>query len=277
MNGDRRPAEHEAHGVSLAQHPARRDSEFMSDLPWAKCFVDPDNPAEPATIRLRQVTRKTFVLESSMRYTGPTGVEGLPESALTLRPSDLGPDARTDLASVPAALRWFVSSYDVHTPAALLHDRLIGKTAISGVPDTDADRFFRFMLKELGVRFMRRWMMWTAVAFGSRWRAGGARRFLLLLWVLLAVGGISSAVYGAVRPDWTVLTVAVVAPLLASFLWGRQYGAGLTAAATAIWVLPPTLIGAIGFGVYYLLEQLIALLPLPSRVAGDEPIKYRNF
>lgn len=249
----------------------------MTDLPWAKCFVDPDNASEPAQVRLRQVTRKSFVLESSMRYTGTTGVAGLPERALTLRPPDLGPAAETDLASVPAALRWFVSSYDVHTPAALLHDRLIGGTAIEGVSDTDADRFFRFMLKELGVRLIRRWMMWTAVAFGTRWRARGRVRGLLLAWSFLAAAGMAAAVYGAVHPDWRVLVVAVAAPVPASLLWGRQYGAGLTAAATAIWVLPPTVLGVVGFGVYFLLEQLVSRLPLPRSVAGDEPIRYRNF
>jgi hypothetical protein len=166
-------------------------------------------------------------------------VENFPDAACVLRPADLGDPALTDLASVPTALRWFVSTYDVHTPAALLHDRLIGPTNMPGVSDADADRFFRFMLKALGVRFVRRWMMWTAVAFGTRSRNPRLRP-LLIIWLLAAVAGISTLVYGSLVQNWCLVIVAAIAPFPASLLWGRQYGAGLTAAATAVWVLPPT-------------------------------------
>lgn len=106
----------------------------MTDPPWAGCFINPDDKSKPASICLRQVSQKTFVLESSMRYSGPTGVKGLPEKALTLRPHDLGPGAFTDLTSVPVALRWFVGPYGAHTPAALLHDRLIGEPGWTASP-----------------------------------------------------------------------------------------------------------------------------------------------
>ncbi|MGH3387172.1 MAG: DUF1353 domain-containing protein [Nocardioidaceae bacterium] len=244
--------------------------------PWGNCFVDPDDETQPAVVRVRQIDRKSFLLESSMRFIGPAGVDGLPDEARTLRPEDLGPEPITDLASVPSALRWFIGTYGVHTPAALVHDRLIGDTALPGVSDTDADRFFRFMLKAVGVRFIRRWMMWTAVAFGTRWRAGGIRRVTLLIWVVCAAAGMTAAYRGVVSGNWWLMLAAVVAPFVAALLWDRQYGAGLTAALSAIWVLPPTILGAVGFGFYWLLEHGLAFV-LPPKQAGDEPATYENF
>ena len=185
--------------------------------PWANCFKDPDQPSQPASIQLQQVTRKTFILGSSLEYIGETGVPTLPADACVLRPEDLGDPALTDLASVPSALRWFVSSYDVHTPAALLHDRLIGPTNDLGVSEIDADRFFRYMLKALGVRFVRRWMMWTAVAFGTRWRSKHLRP-MLILWLLAAVTGMSTFVYGLFVHNWWLVIVAALAPLPTSLV-----------------------------------------------------------
>ena len=248
----------------------------LPTAPWATCFRDPDQPDQPATVELQQVTRKSFVLRSSLEYIGETGVPNLPDAARVLRPENLGDPALTDLASVPSALRWFVSPYDVHTPAALLHDRLIGPTNDLGVSDLHADRFFRFMLKALGVRFVRRWMMWTAVAFGTRWRSTKLRP-LLILWLLAAVTGMSAFFYGlSVQSGWLVLA-AVLAPIPACLLWGRQYGAGLTAAGTALWVLPPTILAAAGFWIYWLVEKAVSALPVGHAVKGDEPVEYKHF
>lgn len=249
---------------------------LSQSAPWASCFVDPDAPGSPATIRLQQVTRSGFVLESSLEYTGPTGVPGLPVAARVLRPSDLGEPALTDLATVPRALRWFVSTYGVHTPAALLHDRLIGRANDLGVSNVHADRFFRFMLKELGVRFVRRWLMWAAVAFGTRWRTPTLRG-LLVVWVVLAVVGMVVGGYGLVTGQWWLAALAAAASVPVSALWGRQYGAGLAASLTAIWVIPPTLFATLGYGAYWVLEQLVSALPVRRSVKGDEPVGYRHF
>lgn len=245
-----------------------------TDLPWAHCFVDPDDPARPAEVLLRQVTRRCFELESSLLYTGRTGVPDLPAEAVLLRPRDLGERHRTDLTSVPAPLTWLVSPYGVHTPAALLHDRLIGRPGLAGVSDVQADRFFRFMLRELGVRWLRRWLMWSAVALGSRWRAGGLRRVSVVLWVLLSGTGMVLFGVGAVRGSWGLATAAALAPVPAALLWGRQYKAGLIAALSALWVLPPTVFGAAGFWVYAGLERLISLL---TRSEAREPIRRGPF
>jgi hypothetical protein len=144
------------------------------------------------------------------------------------------------------------------------------------VSDADADRFFRFMLQGLGVTFVRRWMMWTAVAFGTRWRSTRLRP-QLILWLLVAVAGMSIFGYGLVVRNWWLVLAATIAPIPASVLWGRQYGAGLTAAATAIWVLPPTILGTVGYWIYWLLEKAVSALPLHSAVKGDEPVDYKHF
>lgn len=222
-------------------------------------FVDPDaRPPTPARIELEQVDSRTFVLRSSLRFTGDTGVEDLPEAARTLRPDDLGPGARTDLASVPAALAWFVGRYGVHTPAVLLHDRLIGRPGLAGVSEQDADRFFRFMLGSLGMPFLRRWLMWAAVAFGTRWRARGWMRARVVAWSVLSVAGMAAFVAALATCQWLLALAAALAPLPASLLWGKQWGAGIVAAYSAPWIGPPTLIGAVGYGVYRGIEWFLS-------------------
>jgi len=48
----------------------------------------------------------------------------------------------------------------------LIHDRLIGiENGPSDLTDVLADRYFRFMIEAVGMSWLRRWMMWAAVAF----------------------------------------------------------------------------------------------------------------
>ena len=77
----------------------------------------------------------------------------------------------TDLASIPPFLTWLVPKDGRHTPAAILHDALIGGTVgvdyqtstEEQVDDAHADYVFREAMKDLGVRWLRRWLMWCAV------------------------------------------------------------------------------------------------------------------
>ena len=245
--------------------------------PWGTVFVDPDaDPPAPARIALEQVDKKAFVLGSAIRFTGESGVAGLPEAALTLRPDDLGPGARTDLASVPAALAWFVGRYGEHTPAVLLHDRLIGRPGLAGVTEQDADRFFRYMLHALGTPFLRRWLMWAAVAFGTRWRAKGRLRALVVAWSVLSLAGMGLFVWALVTGQWLVAAIAALAPLPASAMWGKQWGAGIVAAYSAPWLAPPTVLGAIGYYVYRAIEKVLSFI-VPDERTQDEPVEYPDF
>jgi hypothetical protein len=60
-----------------------------------------------------------------------------------------------------------------------------------------------------------------------------------------------------------------------SLLWGRQYGAGLVAAYNAIWILPPTVLGVIGYAFYTGLEWVVSRLSRGR--SGDERYGYRDF
>ena len=69
----------------------------------------------------------------------------------------------TDFASVPRALTWLVPRYGRYTKAAILHDHLWRLCAAGDFSWVDADGIFRRVMRELGVPFLRRWLMWGAV------------------------------------------------------------------------------------------------------------------
>ena len=217
-------------------------------------------------IPLSQIDAESFHLGAQITYVGErTGLESrLSDTALaeirTVEPCDL---AVTDLASVPAVFQWLVGRYGVHTPAALVHDALIGQPERlpEGMTEAHADRYFRFMLEDLGVPWLRRWLIWTAVALRTRWFAeatpGWKRpRWWLALWVAASVAGMVAVVRAGIDTDWNRMVIALLMPIPAAALWGRQYGAGLIAAYTAPWVLPPAAVGLAGFGFYWLLERI---------------------
>lgn len=185
------------------------------------------------------------------------------DEARTFSPRDDNP---TDLASIPRFMRWFENPYGRHSLAALIHDELITDQVNGGRlgSDTLSDRFFREMMRTSGVPWLKRWIMWSAVALRTRFVAGGARRWSLVAWLILSVVGIACAV-GAVGV-WTLewswplapgasLAVAVALPFAAAPLWGRQWGASLVSAVAALWVVPAAVVASVGFGVYLALER----------------------
>ena len=238
----------------------------MAELepPWKNAFTVETTTAKGMShndIWLAQFSRSEFFLHSTITYVGDeTGLEkyDLNEDTRTfirtVGPDTLGP---TDLASVPGPLRWFVNSYGAHTPAALIHDRLIGnKERPAELTDQMADRYFRFMLKSVNVSWLRRWMMWAAIAIRSRWVSSVLNKAKLVLWVLLSIVGMTALVLAIVTPSWILAGVAVGLPFLAAGLWGRQYAAGLVATLAAPWLLPPTVLAAAGYLVYLVLEAI---------------------
>jgi hypothetical protein len=78
----------------------------------------------------------------------------------------------TDFASIPFFLTWLVPKDGTHTPAAVLHDALIGgqkgvhyeTSAPETIPDRHADYLFREAMRVSGVAWLRRWIMWAAVS-----------------------------------------------------------------------------------------------------------------
>lgn len=253
--------------------------------PWHRAFdVTPGVGSAPGAILLAQVSEREFLLGSTIRFRCEfeTGLEKTVSDETINLIREVGPAtlSDTDLGSVPGVFGWFLSSYGIHTPAVLIHDRLIGWDS----PPSDevwidqyADRYLRFMLKASGVSWLTRWLMWTAVAFRTRWVAPQhqvRRRIGLAVWLLLAIVGITSAVMVAVglwsgwplQPaafGWSVVLgswglpalFAVGLPLPASMLWGKQRGAGLIAVLCGPLVLPPALAGLVGYGVYRVADR----------------------
>ncbi|MEN8238995.1 MAG: DUF1353 domain-containing protein [Actinomycetota bacterium] len=251
----------------------------MTSGPWLNSFEIDGDPN--GYISLDQMGRKEFRLNSTITYIGAeTGLEGmLSDDALaairTVTPEKL---PTTDLVSVPTVLRWFVGRYGVHTPAALIHDWLIPQPStpeIPGMTNEYADRYWRFMLDDLGVRLIRRWLMWAATAARTRWQRDRTGKLLLSVWLLASLAGIAAFVFGLIKGNASVIILAALAPLVFAPLWGRQYGAGIVAAYSAPWIVPPTVFAAGGYVVYLVGEWIISGL-WPSR-SGSQPFRYEDF
>lgn len=192
------------------------------------------------------------------------------DDARTFTPRDENP---TDLASIPRFMRWFENPYGLHSLAALIHDELITSEVNGGRlgSDTLADRFFREMMRCSGVPWLKRWIMWSAVALRTRFVAGGARRWSVVAWLLLSVVGITCAVgaVGAWWLDWSwpfaagwSFALAAALPLLAAPLWGRQWGASLVSAVAALWLVPAAVVAGAGYAVYLGLERVARAIGL---------------
>ena len=262
-----------------------------SETSWHPWRVAPGSGfqvADPSgNVGLIQVNRKNFLVENAFRFadssviamlngrlvrSGKTAEEAKKaiEDAQTFTPTTENP---TDLASIPRYLRWFESAYGVHTLAAIIHDHLIVDKPNGGAleDDTLSDRFFREMMKSAEVPWLKRWIMWSAVALRSRWAVGGIRRLSVLIWLLLSAAGITafvwtigSAAFGWDGPAdaWALLIFALVLPFPAALLWGQQYGAGIVAAIAATWILPAALLAGVGYLVYLGLEWAAGLIGL---------------
>src|SRR4029079_13137851 len=76
---------------------------------------------------------------------------------------------RTDFASVPRVFVWLIPKYGRYTKAAILHDYLCDEANADRFDRDDADGLFRRAMRELGVSFLRRWVMWGAVSLATQW------------------------------------------------------------------------------------------------------------
>ena len=256
-----------------------------SESAWTPWRVAPRSGFEVAdpsgSVGLVQIDDRRFLVQQAFRFSDPdieaeliralvVGGMGDAEArravdeARTFVPRDDNP---TDLASIPRFMRWFENSYGTHSLAALVHDELITGDANGGRlgSDTLSDRFFREMMRAAGVPWLKRWIMWSAVALRTRFAAGGLRRSSVVVWIALSVAGLSAATdaVGAWAFGWPspldplwLLVIAGLLPLLAAGLWGRQWGAGLVSAVTAFWLVPAAAIAGAGYLVYLALEHL---------------------
>jgi hypothetical protein len=222
--------------------------------PWQDGFTVDGVAGGP--VRLHQIERKKFVLKSEIHYGGETGLEDKIDEQTMEDIRTLPAGIKTDLASVPGPLRWFLGSYGAHTPAVLIHDRLIPTPPeLQGkMTDQYADRYLRFMAKDVGMRWLKRWVMWSGVALRTRWAGGGLRKLSVVLWVVAAVAGMITFATAAVDGDIGRMLLATLAVFAFAGLWDRQYGAGVIGGITAPWLLPPAILAVIGLGIYVIFE-----------------------
>jgi Protein of unknown function (DUF1353) len=106
-------------------------------------------------VRPVQPDGRKWRLEQGFTYKGHTDIIEVPQHL------------ETDFASVPRVFVWLLPRYGRWTQAAILHDYLWSEARQGRFDFYDADGIFNRALRELGVPFLRRWVMWTAV----RWAA----------------------------------------------------------------------------------------------------------
>ena len=132
--------------------------------------------SEGAAVVVKEIDAKNWEVEEPFTYTGQTQTFQIPV------------DTPTDFASVPRVFTWLLPRYGKYTLAAILHDYLWRSMAAEGKMDyIDADGTFRRAMRELGVPFVKRWIMWAAVRWGALVKPHGRRRWMRESWRVLLV------------------------------------------------------------------------------------------
>ena len=125
----------------------------------------------------------------------------------------------TDFASVPRMFAWFIPTTGRYTRASILHDWLWSQARLGLIGWRDADALFRRAMREDGVAFLRRWIIWAAVRLGSltHFRAGGAKGwsadFLVILLLFVFIGAI------VVPPALVILLSLTVFLIYEAVVW----------------------------------------------------------
>ena len=176
---------------------------------------DPDS-----TVDVRQFDDQTWTILRAFTYHG------------TMENFEVPAQGRTDFASVPRVFVWFLPRYGRYTRAAILHDYLWSVAVPAGrVTRLDADGIFRAAMRELGVPFLRRWIMWAAVRWGALAKPDGRRgwwkeawRVALITAVALPIVAPAAAVILITLPVFYLLELLVWLPLRATRALRRQHG-----------------------------------------------------
>jgi hypothetical protein len=123
---------------------------------------------------------------------------------------------KTDFASVPRVFVWFLPRYGRYTKAAILHDYLWRNAVRAGeLTLAEADGLFRRAMWELGVPFLRRWLMWGAVRIGALTKPGGRKGWLRDSWRVIPLLLLALPIVG---PPALVILVALAVFYLVELL-----------------------------------------------------------
>lgn len=131
---------------------------------------------------VRQIGDKSWSVVSALRYSA------------SRQDFEVKPGAGTDFASVPRFFVWFLPRYGRYTKAAILHDYLWREVVghvdpVRRISRRDADGIFLQAMRELGVPFLRRWIMWASVRWAALFKSDGRRDWWRDAWrvVLMSV------------------------------------------------------------------------------------------
>ncbi len=216
---------------------------------------------------LTEGDHERFVLHRRITYEIPPGDPGGPFT-YTVPPDD--EPFVTDLASVPQLLTWLVPKSGRHLPAALVHDAMVRDP---GIDRFDADRIFRDAMGDLGVRLIRRWLMWTAVSLKTIHKRGTASLRVAAVVTILAVALLGSAATTSLFVDRTLLPwmgsrhwlvelifglagALAIPAALGILLWRPIRTAGVIAGVTAAVLLHVMALLTALYGLYLALENL---------------------
>jgi Protein of unknown function (DUF1353) len=123
---------------------------------------------------------------------------------------------KTDFASVPRVFVWFLPRYGRYTKAAILHDYLWRDAVPAGeLTLAEADGIFRRAMWELGVPFLRRWMMWGEVRIGALVKPSGRKGWLRDSWRVIPLLLLALPIVG---PPALVILVALTVFYLVELL-----------------------------------------------------------
>jgi hypothetical protein len=123
---------------------------------------------------------------------------------------------RTDFASVPRVFVWFIPRYGRYTKAAILHDYLCSIAVPAGrISRIDADGIFRQAMRELGVPFLRRWIMWAAVRLGALTNPAGRKKWWTEAWRVALIAALALPI---VAPAAAVIVITLLVFYLVELL-----------------------------------------------------------
>ena len=155
-------------------------------------------------VRVRELEESDWELLRILEYKGNRDHFEVPEGM------------KTDFASVPRVFVWFLPRYGRYTKAAILHDYLWRNAVRAGeLTLAEADGLFRRAMWELGVPFLRRWLMWGAVRIGALTKPGGRKGWLRDSWRVIPLLLLALPIVG---PPALVILVALTVFYLVELL-----------------------------------------------------------
>lgn len=292
--------------ISLLEVHWVRDEDGRSPVPKAafkKLYSHV--PADP---QVRQRSAKEFDLTEPFVYRGERHPDDddPPTWVVAEKPES------TDFASIPGFLTWLIPRYGRHTLAALIHDHLQdllvddpAATPVRGgqrtVTSTEADFIMRSAMRDLGVPFVMRWIMWAGISMRTlvltpstgpdaapRRRVHPYYAAVVAVWLLLYGLGLGVVGLGwlatlpAVRlsggQPWSVHPLVIVAilvsPFLLSLLWLPRWRTGVIAAYTVAGVAMPVVWIVVARSLYWCAELLAKLRPRYTVPVGDELVVF---